>query len=367
MEKLLPKNIYIWGTGKRARVINEVYAHALSLLDVVGYIDNDKEKWGNYFEGKEIFPPQVLKEGKERKYILISNQFEEDIRKQIYNSFGECDCQIIEEDILSRAQLILRYENTENKEIREIVERLKVHPLEYFNYDFADNYKELNWEIFFDDTNGLFYTFYCNKKMYFSRDYKTREAAINYYRDILLEQDAKSPHLYLTSEFKVPSDAIVVDAGAAEGNFSLSIIDNVSKIYIFEPDKNWFEALHYTFEPYKGKVVLINKFLSNYINDVTTSIDHEIQEEINFIKMDIEGEEYYALLGAVASIAKSANFACAICTYHQEFAYDAILNLLNKCNIQCDASSGYMWFPDYGIRPPVLRKAILRGKKFRDK
>jgi predicted RNA methylase len=47
---------------------------------------------------------------------------------------------------------------------------------------------------------------------------------------------------YTTSVFN-QADDVVADLGAAEGNFSLSIINKVKKIYIFEYDKEWVEAL----------------------------------------------------------------------------------------------------------------------------
>jgi 16S rRNA A1518/A1519 N6-dimethyltransferase RsmA/KsgA/DIM1 with predicted DNA glycosylase/AP lyase activity len=43
---------------------------------------------------------------------------------------------------------------------------------------------------------------------------------------------------------------VVVDAGAAEGNFALSVIDKASKVYIIEGDAGWCEALRQTFLPY---------------------------------------------------------------------------------------------------------------------
>lgn len=46
-----------------------------------------------------------------------------------------------------------------------------------------------------------------------------KEKAETYYRYILLEQDEKSPHRYLTSEFDVSEGDVVVDVGVAEGNF----------------------------------------------------------------------------------------------------------------------------------------------------
>ncbi len=362
MKKKLLNNIFIWGTGMRAQELNEWNGCELECLDIVGYIDNDEKKWGNDFYGKKIFSPEILRcEG--NKKIYIANRFEKEIRQQIELFYADCDIEIIDEYLISRIQIILRYENSDDPEIKEIVHRLKSHPLAVFNYPFVEKYDMKDIKVEFDTVKKLFFTDYCGKKMYFSRKFKTVESVKEYYKSILLEQDDASPHLYITDDYKVQEGAIVVDAGVAEGNFSLSIIDSAKKIYMFEPDRNWYEALLYTFEPYKDKVVIINKYLSNYENSVTTTIDKEVSEKINFIKMDIEGEEIYALRGAEKTIEKSDDLRCLICTYHQEFAFDIIRKFFDEKGIISSNSKGYMWYPDGGLRAPVLRRGILRASK----
>lgn len=361
MEEITPRNIFIWGTGVRAKELNEMNKCELELLDIVGYIDNDRKKWGDIFYGKKIYSPEILRENG-NKNVYIVNQFANEIKEQIAWSFTDCNITIVDEDLISKAQIIMRYEHTDDPEIREVVEHLKAHKLEVFNYPFVNKYKEEELNVEFDINKGLYYTIHCGKKMYFSRSLNSIERIKKYYRSILLEQDEYSPHLYLTEEFSVQKGAVVVDAGVAEGNFSLSIIDEVKKIYMFEPDNDWYEALLHTFEPYMEKVVIINKFLSDYSNLKTTTIDEEISENINFIKMDIEGEELYALHGAEKSIKKATDLKCLICTYHQEFAYDVIKGFFEKNKMETIASKGYMWYPDYSFRAPILRKGLIRAK-----
>ena len=176
-------------------------------------------------------------------YPIISKYFNKE-------EFSECNITIIDEDLVSRMQVISRYENTNDLEIKQIVDYLVDHPLKVFNYDFVEKYAK-DYAIQYDKNKQLFYTYYLGKKMYFSRILDTMDKVQEYYRSILLEQDENSPHQYLVEGFEIQKNAIVIDAGVAEGNFSLSIIDSVKKIYMFEPDKNWYEALSYTFEPYK--------------------------------------------------------------------------------------------------------------------
>ena len=61
---------YIWGTGERAKKINQMHADVLKRSDVAGYIDNDSQKWGKMFFGKPIFSPEILKEEGEKNIII---------------------------------------------------------------------------------------------------------------------------------------------------------------------------------------------------------------------------------------------------------------------------------------------------------
>ena len=72
-----------------------------------------------------------------------------------------------------------------------------------------------------------------------------------------------SPHRYLTESFTIGQNDVLADIGAAEGNFSLAVIEKVKKIYIFEYDQEWIEALRATFAPWSDKVEIINKFVSD--------------------------------------------------------------------------------------------------------
>lgn len=118
-----------------------------------------------------------------------------------------------------------------------------------------------------------------------------------YVCDILLEQHTSSPHLYCKDEVIIKDGDIVVDAGVCEGNFALRYIDLISKLYLVECDPLWEEPLKLTFAPYKEKVVFCNKFLTNFNDDTHITLDQLVTEDVNFLKMDIEGEEPKALEG----------------------------------------------------------------------
>jgi len=367
MKELTELNIYIWGTGEEAKSLNRRYENQLKKINIAGYIDNDVAKQGGVFFEKKVLSPDVLVEDKEG-YIIIANRYRNEILQQIekeypwYNNRTENVASFME-----KVQIIERYKNSVDDEIKEVIGYLLTHPLQYFNYPFIEEYKNRLYDnIFFDEDKQLFYAMEQGKKMYFSRALKTKEQVKVYYSCLSAEQDMSSPHRYLTEEFDVPENAVVIDAGVAEGNFALYVIDRVKKIYLFEPDEDWLEALQYTFEPYKDKVEIVNKCVSDYLSDTVTTIDEVLQgTPVDFLKMDIEGEEVYALRGANKTLKASENMKCVICAYHLEHAYETISEILNEQGFFCQPSKGYMWFPEHqnSVRPSVLRRGLVKAEK----
>lgn len=353
---------FIWGTGKVAQQIAKEYEEQLEGLNILGYIDNDMDRQGTIFEGKRVFAPNVLLENR-MCFIIIASSYRKEIQSQIEKKYPWMKNKIMERQFFRRLKLISRYQGCEEQEILEIVDYLKNNPLQIFNYSFTEKYENMCFDIKYDVEKGLYYIYHDRKKMFFSRNLESKEKVSEYYRSICIEQDIKSPHRYLTDIFTVSNDAVVIDAGVAEGNFALSVIDKVKKIYLFEPDDNWVEALKYTFEPYKSKVVIINKGISNYLDYKTTTIDREVLEsEVDFIKMDIEGEEFYALEGAQRVISSSKHMKCAICAYHQEFAYAILKDFLIKNQFCVEPTAGYMWYFNE-MRPWILRHGLIRAEK----
>lgn len=355
--------LFIWGTGFNAEKLNIVYENELKKENIIGYIDNNIEKSGKLFWGKTIYTPDILKEAK-NILIFISVEKKDEVYQQICKEYPFYKERILDSNYLKKMKLLTRYEKSEDNEIKEVIRYLKDHPLSHFNYPFVEKYKVK--EIFIGREKKLYYTFHHGKKLFFSKDYDTEQKARQYYLSLMIEQDIDSPHRYLTETFQVSDGAVVIDAGAAEGIFSLNIIDKIKKIYMFEPEKNWVDALKYTFEKYMDKIVIINKSVSNYINEKTTTLDYSVKEKkVDFIKMDIEGEEYYALQGASELLRKSPYVKCDICTYHQEFAYEAIKSMMESYGFHIIHSKGYMWYSEHFnmMRPPVLRRGLIYAEK----
>lgn len=82
-------NIVIFGTGtfyKKRKVF-------LRRVDIVAFIDNDKEKQGNIFEGNMVYPPQKVLD-MEFDYVLLMSNAVEQMENQLLN-IGVPACKIL--------------------------------------------------------------------------------------------------------------------------------------------------------------------------------------------------------------------------------------------------------------------------------
>lgn len=259
------------------------------------------------------------------------------------------------------------YKNTDDIEIREVIDYVKMSGrLKALNYSFTEKYRNYTYDVKKDNKTGMFYVIHNGRSMYFSKEYTTIKECMKYYRGILSEQDKDSPHCYLTDDFDVDEGSIVVDAGAAEGNFALDVIDKVSKIILVECDMTWIEALKNTFssEISNGKVIIIPKMLGGENNDKEISIDALFQRygRIDFIKMDIEGSEEKALMGAERWMRESSSSKAAICAYHTDEAFDNINAIIHGGGYMAlSHTKGYICpNPLFNFKPPYLRRGIIR-------
>ena len=209
------------------------------------------------------------------------------------------------------------------------------------------------------------YVLYGGEAMYYPRNMSLEDIIITY-RLCCMEQDPYSPHYYNKTGYEVREGDVVLEAGVAEGNFALSIIDKVSKVYLIECEPAWIDALQYTFAPYKDKVELVSKYLSDSDENGNITIDSLLQgEKLNFIKMDIEGAELSALKGAKETFAKSDDLRCAICAYHRHGDEENIRNFLEENDMVCETSDRYMFFNNYDEEEtePEFRRGLIYGRK----
>lgn len=317
----------------------------------------------------------------EQQYTEILNRFDE-----LSRGIGEgetdkskillfTDALILCADMLSEAVYALadgdywrckHRKEADNPEIADIIEYIdKEKKISLISYDFVKEYDKLPVEVCLDDECGMNYILYKGRKMFFPRGWN-EEKIVSYYRSVVMEQDARSPHCYANAVFGVKAGDVVVDAGAAEGIFALDCIDAASKIYMIEADAAWMEALQQTFRNDGEKVQLIYGFLDSYHAGSHVSIDGLFeQEEINYIKMDIEGAEKAALAGAEKTLARCDNLRCAICAYHCREDEESIRSTLKGHGFDTETSKGYMC-PDWTLAAYLdaeLRRGIVFGRK----
>jgi hypothetical protein len=264
-----------------------------------------------------------------------------------------------------RKKLIQNYRpaNLQQPEIKEAIRYLKTHrfsPLPFFWTLKYDNYTT---EVFFDSKVSFRYIIFEGKRLYFPKHY-TDFQVLWTMRGILKEQDENSPHLYLTPDFQLENDSILIDGGVAEGSFSLSVIEKVKKLYLIECQQEWIEALRLTFAPWKDKVEFIGKYLSDSDTEQTISVDNFLKVDENenyFVKFDIEGYEKQAFEGMKSFFQKAKKLKMCVCTYHHQNDADAIGKILTEKRLKCKLSDGYIVFVGENENP-TFRKALIRAE-----
>lgn len=220
-------------------------------------------------------------------------------------------------------------------------------------------------EAFFDEEAGMYYVMEQGRRMYFPIEIFPSVKDITKYVNILhMEQDARSPHRYINERMEVPEGAVVLDAGVAEGNFSIGIIDKVKKLYLVECEPCFIRALQWTFKDYMDKVVFVDKFLSGHEDAQCTTIDAIMQgEPLDYLKMDIEGAELEALQGGEKTIAVSPNLKCNVCVYHRFNDNEVITKFLSEHGMEVENTPGYMMFHLDEEYPHFPRKGLAQAVK----
>lgn len=358
------ERILIWGTGVIAeQVLGQ--CDVFGLYDVIGFIDNNAEMRGKTFHGKKIYTADILREAEPDRVVILTVRYKE-IEEQIRKEFPSITAAVEEMNFFYKQTVMRRYRDNCDQEIAGILARLEKNDLQVFNYDFVGKYHDMHFQIEMDESCGMYFVWHEGKRLYLSKAIKDEEEAADYYRGVLMEQDRESPHKYTDETFKVECGDVVVDIGVAEGNFSLQVIDRVSRLYIIESDEGWARALRETFRDYKEKVTIIEKFVTSVDGGKYATLDSLIEGPVNFIKMDIEGNEWDALLGAEKLIGRSENLKCAVCAYHGDFDEILIRDVLGKYGMALSTTKGYMWYPGTNRQTYVstrLCRGIIRGIK----
>lgn len=256
-------------------------------------------------------------------------------------------------------------ENEVNDEQREVLRYLENNPVKIFPYPFYDNYSPEKIEVMFDPQTGMRYVLQEGKRLYFKKRWGEKRIK-RAYSDLLREQDINSPHRYLTESFTVGNDDVIADIGAAEGNFSLSVIEKIRKVYLFEYDNEWIEALKATFAPWIEKVEIINKYVSDSDDGTHIRFDtfYKNKKDITFLKIDVDGAEAIVLNSCSEVFNTPDPFKVALCTYHKNNDEKDFTLLLRNHGFSITPSKGYMiHYYDKKMKAPWLRRGLIRATK----
>ena len=329
----------IWGVGGTARQFIDMRGYYRN-YEIVAFVDSNPIYSGLFFQDKKILHPKELY-SVDFDVLIIASRFEKEIRGQI-EKMG-INAQVISvNEIRERIKelLIKTNNNRIDEDIKEAISYYKQNDLNIFS-----NYNPVTEKYYIERNEfGEPYVWFEGKKMFLPENTRFgKDAFGEYYADIMYEQKEGSPHLYIRCDEDIPVGGVIVDAGTCEGNFALKYIERVSKVYLIEPNRAWMEALKRSFAPYKDKVVFCNKFLGRYNSHDTITLDILVDENIDFIKMDIEGAEIDALLGAKGTL-KVSNCRCAICSYHKQNDEENIEFILNNLGYETEVSKGVMFF-----------------------
>lgn len=230
---------------------------------------------------------------------------------------------------------------------------IKTHGYARHLFEFREEYERIHFPVQEDKERGLHYVLNRQgRRLYFKKNTPVDKIEKSY-RILAIEQDIRSPHHYL-DDIKEVKGKIFVDIGSAEGFTSLEIVEEATHLYLFEQDELWIEALEATFTPWKEKVTIIRKYVSNKNNEQEITLDSFFQDknkEQLFLKMDIEGAERYALAGS-KKIFERQKLNFAICTYHGND--DAVIPDILK-EYKCEFTE------QYGFFRHRLRSVVAKG------
>lgn len=357
--------LFIFGTGYVAQQVLHGMDNILKYVDIVGFIDNDEEKWGKSFCGRKIYHPGHLREEEYDKIGILLIKFQ-DVYCQLVHGYHVPPEKIIDREELLKYLMTEKYRDTMDSDIQDTLEYWRKNPLSYFNqHEYAGATRD---RVFWDIECNMPYIIFKNRRLYYPRSYsgflcdKEGLYVLGYREE---EQAEGSPHKYLTKEIDFAKGDVVVDAGAMEGDFALEHIDDIGRLYIFECDSEWIKALKMTYKDYMDKVTIIPKMLGDRVDENMTTLKEAIPDgKVDFIKMDIEGAEVKALQAA-EELLQNNDVKCSICTYHRKDDAACLKKFFERNGYQTSFSNGHMIFY---IDPDIFstldfRKGVIYAKK----
>ena len=314
------KKIYLYGCGEIGKNIAQIFAAQGIMVD--GFVV-DKKFWsaGETLENIPVLSIEDVLNSSGKKQIIVTHRDFKNENLQSYDSV-----QIINEDIFS-----FYFVDSDNN---------------YMEYAFFEANKE-QFERFYeelqDEKSKMCLEAFLNQKI---------SGKLQYLRDVYEKNQYYDRKIIDFSKMNT-----IVDCGAYDGDSYLSFLqnykENVGKeyegiAYLLEPNKKncnllkencgrdtrcriqrlgaWDQKDILTFSENGTSSGIIEK---GTISIQVDKIDDVIDGNVDFIKMDIEGAEYKALLGAEKSI-KHSHPVLAICVYHKKRDLLEIPNLIKS-------------------------------------
>ena len=264
------------------------------------------------------------------------------------------------------------------KERIQFLKFFRWHTISTFNYPYAAKYRFKKVKVYLDPQNGLHYVITKEqKRLYFKRNQSRSQISKNYI-SLCMEQDEHSPHYYCFNLPDISPNTVLADIGAADGNFSLKFIEKIKKLYLFECNPDWIEALEATFRPWKEKVEIINKYVlddeekereQKKNNSISLDRFFDDKEKPTLVKMDVEGVEAKILAGARKLLAHKSISDLLICTYHRHGDEQKLTQILCENGYSVKPSEGYMLFLQeysnpFSMENPIdFRRGIIHASK----
>lgn len=210
-----------------------------------------------------------------------------------------------------------------------------------------------------------------NKRLYFPSCYNKKQAIKKYYEiadcdKILSCNNPGTPHQYQSEKYSLKEGDVLIDIGCAEALFALDNIHLISRAILVERDREWIKALKATFAPYREKVVIINKYISDKDSSSSVTLETLLKNlpQCTFIKMDIEGNEVKVLESSKSFLSGRDNIVISCCTYHNNEDGALIEKIYEEIDYKYEYSSGYMLFARYDTPTyPFFRHGVIRARK----
>lgn len=300
------KKMYLFGAGEFGKNVWRELKKYQSVWEVVGFIDNDVNKQGKEIQGLMVYTADILDEVDLNDIIvLICSMKTADIAMQLHKAGVANYFSVFFLDLPDQLR-----ENCHQSSInKDDVTWLKKRVADRESKEIIDKIVQKRKEGFFD------------------------------YTDI----QSSGSEYFIDEIFDIGEEECLVDGGGYDGDTIEEFIEYTKgkfrRIYSFEPQKDKAEIIECKRWKYGDRIKLYPKGLYDCETELyfsngksglsgridegeggesiqTIDIDSAIEEEVSFIKMDIEGAEMKALQGAANTI-KTYKPKLAICVYHK--------------------------------------------------